>query len=37
MLQSSLAYTGIGALLGIGVLLAGIPLLLVKRPRREKT
>ncbi len=36
MLQSSLAYTGIGALLGIGVLLAGIPLLLVKRPRREK-
>lgn len=36
MLQSSLAYTGIGALLGIGVLLAGIPLLLLKRPRREK-
>jgi len=37
MLQSSLAYTGIGALLGIGVLLTGIPLLLVKRPSREKT
>jgi amino acid transporter len=30
MLWSSLAYTGIGALLGVGVLLLGLPLLLVQ-------
>lgn len=29
MLWSSLAYTGVGALLGVGVLLAGLPLLLL--------
>ncbi|MFB6098705.1 MAG: APC family permease [Salinibacter sp.] len=33
MLWSSLAYTGIGALLGVGVLLAGVPLLLVRQER----
>jgi amino acid transporter len=32
MLYSSLAYTGIGALVGVGVLLAGTPLLLLSRP-----
>jgi hypothetical protein len=32
MLYSSLAYTGIGALVGVGVLLAGTPLLLLNRP-----
>lgn len=31
MLWSSLAYTGIGALLGVGVLLSGVPLLLVRK------
>lgn len=30
MLQSSLAYTGKGALVGMGVLLAGVPLLLIR-------
>jgi amino acid transporter len=30
MLQSSLAYTGKGALVGIGVLLAGVPLLFIR-------
>jgi len=35
MLYSSLAYTGKGALLGIGVLLSGIPLLLIY-PRGKK-
>lgn len=30
MLWSSLAYTGIGALLGVGVLLTGVPLLLLR-------
>lgn len=30
MLWSSLAYTGIGALLGVGVLFAGLPLLLIR-------
>ena len=33
MLWSSLAYTGIGALLGVGVLLGGVPLLLLRRDR----
>jgi amino acid transporter len=33
MLHASLAYTGPGAVVGIVVLLAGIPLLLVARPR----
>jgi amino acid transporter len=33
MLWSSLAYTGTGALLGVGVLLAGVPLLLLRRDR----
>ncbi len=33
MLWSSVAYTGIGALLGVGVLLAGIPLLLLRQDR----
>ena len=31
MLWSSIAYTGIGALLGVGVLLAGVPLLALRR------
>lgn len=31
MLWSSVTYTGIGALLGVGVLLAGIPLLLLRK------
>jgi amino acid transporter len=31
MLQSSLSYTGIGALVGVGVLLAGVPLLFIVR------
>ena len=35
MLQSSLAYSGIGALLGVCVLLAGLPLLLLKGQRSE--
>lgn len=33
MLWSSLAYSGIGALLGVGVLAAGIPLLFIRRDR----
>lgn len=33
MLWSSLTYTGVGALLGVGVLLAGVPLLLFRRDR----
>lgn len=33
MLWSSLAYTGVGALLGVGVLLAGVPLMLIRRRR----
>lgn len=33
MLWSSIAYTGIGALLGVAVLLAGIPLVLLSRAR----
>jgi len=33
MLWSSLAYTGIGALLGVGVLVAGVPLLLLRQNR----
>jgi amino acid transporter len=32
MLYSSLAYTGLGALFGVAVLLAGVPLLLLSRP-----
>jgi basic amino acid/polyamine antiporter, APA family len=32
MLHSSLAYTGPGAVVGVGVLLAGVPLLFVARP-----
>lgn len=32
MLHSSLAYTGPGAIVGVGVLLAGVPLLFVARP-----
>ena len=35
MLQSSLAYTGKGALIGLCVLLTGIPLLLLKSTRRK--
>ena len=31
MLQASLTYTGIGALVGVGILLAGVPLLLLVR------
>ena len=31
MLQSSIAYTGIGALIGIGVLLAGVPIIILNR------
>jgi basic amino acid/polyamine antiporter, APA family len=33
MLRSSLAYTGIGAWVGVAVLLAGVPLLLLVRHR----
>jgi len=33
MLRSSLAYTGVGALWGVGVLLAGVPVLLLPRAR----
>jgi APA family basic amino acid/polyamine antiporter len=33
MLWSSVAYTGMSALLGVGVLLAGVPLLLLRRGR----
>jgi basic amino acid/polyamine antiporter, APA family len=35
MLHSSLAYTGPGAVVGVGVLLAGVPLLLLASPRHE--
>lgn len=35
MLHSSLAYTGPGAIVGVGVLLAGVPLLLLARPRHR--
>jgi amino acid transporter len=35
MLQSSLAYTGIGALVGVAVLMGGIPLLLWARRRED--
>ncbi len=31
MLQSSVAYTGIGAVIGIGVLLAGVPFFMMNR------
>lgn len=34
MLYSSLAYTGFGALIGIGVLAAGLPLILIDRGKR---
>jgi APA family basic amino acid/polyamine antiporter len=37
MLQSSLAYTGKGALAGVAVLLAGIPVLLFARHRQRRT
>ena len=37
MLQSSLAYTGRGALAGVAVLLVGIPVLLVARRRQHAT
>ena len=33
MIRASLAYTGIGALVGVGVLVAGLPLLWLARPR----
>jgi amino acid transporter len=33
LLYSSLAYTGRGALVGVAVLAAGVPLLLMSRPR----
>jgi basic amino acid/polyamine antiporter, APA family len=36
MLQSSVAYTGVGALVGLAVLLAGVPLLLLTRGRHEE-
>jgi amino acid transporter len=35
MLHSSLAYTGPGAVVGVGVLLAGVPLLFVAHPHRR--
>lgn len=34
MLKSSLAYTGTGALIGVGVLLLGVPLMFVKKSSR---
>ena len=37
MLWSSLIYTGTGALLGVGVLLAGLPLLLLQRRRSPES
>jgi hypothetical protein len=39
MLQSSLAYAGVGALVGVGVLLAGVPVLLLSNvtERRLRT
>ena len=36
MLQSSVAYTGVGAFVGVGVLLAGVPLLLLTGGRHEE-
>jgi basic amino acid/polyamine antiporter, APA family len=35
MLHSSLAYTGPGAVVGVGVLLAGVPMLFLARPRQR--
>ncbi|MDJ0571326.1 MAG: APC family permease [Pleurocapsa sp. MO_192.B19] len=35
MLQASLTYTGIGALVGVGVLLSGVPLLLLVKHERS--
>ncbi|MES1023943.1 amino acid permease [Gloeocapsa sp. BRSZ] len=37
MLQSSLAYTGVGALVGVAVLLAGVPLLVITRMMRDSS
>jgi APA family basic amino acid/polyamine antiporter len=36
MLHASLAYTGPGAMVGVGVLLAGVPLLYIARPRERE-
>jgi amino acid transporter len=36
MLQSSLSYTGVGALVGVGVLLAGVPLFFVVRSYEQQ-
>jgi hypothetical protein len=36
MLYSSLAYTGSGAFFGVGVLLAGIPLMLLQKSRNAR-
>jgi hypothetical protein len=36
MLQSSVAYTGVGAFVGLAVLLAGVPLLLLAGGRDEE-
>ncbi len=36
MLQSSLAYTGVGALVGVAVLLVGVPLLVIARRMRNE-
>jgi len=36
MLWSSVAYAGTGALLGVGVLLAGIPLLALRTARSQE-
>ena len=36
MLQSSLAYTGVGALAGVAVLLSGAPVLLLARRRQQR-
>ena len=36
MLQASLAYTGAGALAGVSVLLAGVPVLLLARQRERQ-
>lgn len=37
MFWSSVVYTGVGALLGVGVLLIGVPLLLLRRDRNPKS